>query len=58
MKLHLPKTKTVVFVETNTEDTMKENGEDIQNVEELAYLGSSVTYDLAGFILNRKSKIP
>ena len=46
MMLNLSKTKTMVFGERNMEDTLKVNGEEIQNVEEFTILGSTVTYDL------------
>ena len=46
MVLNLSKTKTMVFGERNMEETLKVNGEEIQNVEEFTYLGSTVTYDL------------
>ena len=46
MKLNLLKTKTMVFGERNMEETLEVNGEEIQNVEEFTYLGSTVMYDL------------
>ena len=46
MMLNLSKTKTMVFGERNMEETLEVNGEEIQNVEEFTYLGSTVTYDL------------
>ena len=46
MMLNLSKTKTMVFGERNMDETLKVNGEEIQNVEEFTYLGSTVTYDL------------
>ena len=44
--LNLWKTETMVFGERNMEETLKVNGEEIQNVEEFTCLGSTVTYDL------------
>ena len=46
MMLNLSKTKTMVFGERNMGETLKVNGEEIQNVEEFTYLGSTITYDL------------
>ena len=45
-RLNLLKTKTIVFGERNMEEPLKVNGEEIENVEEFTYLGSTVTYDL------------
>ena len=46
MMLNLLKTKTMVFGERNIEEKLKVNGEEVQNVEEFTYLGSTVTYDI------------
>ena len=46
MMLNLSKTKIMVFGQRSMEETLEMNGEEIQNVEEFTYLGSTATYDL------------